>query len=117
MLKRSSGTPRVVIITVHLLKCQAISPNTSTRLFQEITDISNLIATNQIKYWFFAVRGETKETLLFFRDINDILNCSDQLKFYFFADDSNLLYAAGADPGEGKRVTIPPSLFLSSHML
>ena len=31
--------------------------------------------------------------LLFLVYINDISNSSDQLKFYLFADDTNLLYA------------------------
>lgn len=83
---------RVVISVITLFKCQAISPNTGSLLFEEITDIPKLIATNQIKYWFFAKSWENQRNLLFFRDINDIFNCSVQLKFYFFVDDSNLLY-------------------------
>ena len=38
-------------------------------------------------------QGSVLGPLLFFLFINDISNSSDQLRFYLFADDTNLLYA------------------------
>lgn len=60
---------------------------------QQITQIGNKIISKKEVILSGVPQGLVLGPLLFLVYINDICNSSDQLKFYLFADDSNLLYA------------------------
>ena len=60
---------------------------------QQITQIGNKNRSKKEVILSGVPQGSVLEPLLFLVYINDISNSSDQLKFYLFADDTNLLYA------------------------